>query len=88
MREVRSAILTNSLWPTAFDNDGDDDDDDDDDDDEDDEDVVVVVKMMMTTIMVTAVVMVLMMIRTVSCGARWYLLHHCVLHQEWIARLI
>ena len=31
MREVRSAILTNSLWPTAFDNDGDDDYDDNDD---------------------------------------------------------
>ena len=50
--------------------------------------VTVVVKMMMMTIMVTAVVMVLMMIRTVSCGARWYLLHRCVLHHEWIARLI
>ena len=50
--------------------------------------VTVVVKMMMMTIMVTVLVMLLMMIRTVSCGARWYLLHHCVLHHEWIARLI
>ena len=50
--------------------------------------VTVVVKMMMMTIVVTVVVMELMMIRTVSCGARWYLLHHCVLHHEWIARLI
>ena len=48
----------------------------------------VVVKTMKMTIMVTVVVMVLMMIRTVSCGARWYLLHRCVLHHEWIARLI
>ena len=45
--------------------------------------VVVVVVMMMTMAM-----MMTMMIITVSCGAGWYLVHHCMLHHGQIDRLI